>query len=796
MVLVGSKSRLATASAAPCVSRRFAPSAIGLTASNCFPRRVNMPPAEETLLIDNYDSFTFNLYQYLSTLGAKVRVVRNSDLKPQDLPSLNIRNLIISPGPGHPKTDGGISQAAIKYFSGKVPILGVCMGLECLVDALGGDISYAGEIMHGKTSKIRHDERGCFQGIPQGFQSIRYHSLSAHIKTIPDQLAICAFTEESGVVMAVRHREYTVEAVQYHPESILSEYGTEYLKNFLSLRGGTWEENPSFGVLDSQLPPFKYEPSGIPMATKLPSILDTIQKQRLEDINVAQRTPGTTTEDLQAALDLHLDPPLISLVRRLSQGPGPALMAEIKRASPSKGDISMGTRAPTQALKYALAGASVISVLTEPKWFKGSLLDMRLARQAVESIPNRPAILRKDFILDEYQIMEARIHGADTVLLIVAMLPTSRLAALMKYSRSLGMEPLVEVNNADEMASALELGAEVIGVNNRNLHTFQVDMKTTTRLADMCKEKNVILCALSGINSRKDVVDYLGQGVKAILVGEALMRASDPHLFIQELLDLPPTVPNKVQKPLVKICGIGSAEDALVAAEAGADFIGLIFAEKSKRKVSIKTAVEIATVVQTYRDEAEIPHPQSIDHPVPWFAFHAQTVQPLRKPLLVGVFQDQPLEDILALVSALKLDFVQLHGIEPLQMASYIPVPVIRVIHVKHDDTAETLKSISRPGLHQHLLLEAVKRGETVSGGSGTTIDLDLANELIEQGEAGGSPRLQLILAGGLNPENVAKIVKTVKPWAVDVSSGVETEGKKDAQKIRKFIEAAKSVSF
>lgn len=752
-----------------------------------------MSAAEETLLIDNYDSFTFNLYQSLCNLGAKVRVIRNSEIKPHELAGLKIRNLIISPGPGHPKTDGGISQAAIKYFAGKVPVLGVCMGLECLVDALGGEISYAGEIMHGKTSKIRHDERGCFKDLPQGFQSTRYHSLSAHIKSLPDSLAICAFTEESGVVMGVRHREYTVEAVQYHPESIISEFGDEYLKNFLSLRGGTWDENPSFGVLDTQLPPFKYEGTSGPAAAKLPSILETIQKQRLEDINVAKKTPGSTPEDLQASLNLHLAPPLISLVRRLSQGNSTAaLMAEIKRASPSKGAISLNTNAPTQALKYALAGAAVISVLTEPKWFKGSLLDMRLARQAVDSLPDRPAILRKDFILDEYQIMEARIYGADTVLLIVAMLPMIRLAALIKFSRSLGMEPLVEVNNTEEMSAALELGATVIGVNNRNLHTFQVDMETTTRLADMCRDKDVILCALSGINSRKDVTHYLEQGVRGVLVGEALMKAEDPQVFIRDLLNLPPPPPVIVTKPLVKICGIRSAEDALVAAEAGADFIGLIFAN-SKRRVSIDTAIEVATAVQTVREQQKIPLPQSAEQPLPWFTQHAESLKPLRKPLLVGVFQDQPLEEILAVASAVHLDIVQLHGSESSQMPTFIPLPVIRVVHAQADDTAETLASISRPGLHQFVLLEAVKPGEKVSGGSGITVNLDLARELQDKGEAGSSFSLPLILAGGLTPETVGKVVQYVKPWAVDVSGGVETDGRKDAKKISKFIEAAKA---
>ena len=750
--------------------------------------------ADETLLIDNYDSFTFNLYQSLCNLGANVRVVRNSELNLDDLPNLNIRNLVVSPGPGHPKTDGGISQAAIRYFSGKVPVLGVCMGLECLVDSLGGDISYAGEIMHGKTSRIRHDGRGCFKDIPQGANSTRYHSLSAHIKTLPEQLVVTACTEESGVIMGLRHRELTVEAVQYHPESILTESGDHYLKNFLALRGGRWEENPSFGVLDSQLPPFTYNapPDAKGAASKLPSILETIHIQRLKDIELAKSTPGTTSEDLETLLSLHLDPPIISLIPRLMSGTDPALMAEIKRASPSKGAISMNTNAAQQALTYALAGASVISVLTEPKWFKGSLLDMRLARQAVDHLPNRPAILRKDFILDEYQIMEARLYGADTVLLIVAMLSPPRLSALMTYARSLSMEPLVEVNGAEEMSTALDLGAKVIGVNNRNLHNFQVDMQTTTRLADMCKGKGVTLCALSGITSRQDVTQYMKEGVQAVLVGESLMRAAKPDVFIRELLDLPAPEPAEGASavPRIKICGLRSAEDALAAAEAGADFIGMIFAPKSKRAVDINTALEIVTTIRTYRSEnASASAPTSKSTNLPWFTRHSINLP--GKPLTVGVFQNQPLEEVLHLAHVTQLDLVQLHGSEPFQWATQIPLPVIRVFHAREHDTVESLRGITRPGLHEFVLLDAVKPGETLSGGSGFVVNLDLAKGVIDAGES-GSPgaRLPIILAGGLNAENIAQVIKEVKPWAVDVSSGVETDGKKDSTKIQQFIAA------
>lgn len=752
--------------------------------------------ADETLLIDNYDSFVFNLYQSLCNLGANVRVVRNSELSPDDLPNLNIRNLVVSPGPGHPKTDGGISQAAIRYFTGKIPVMGVCMGLECLVDSLGGDISYAGEIMHGKTSRIRHDGRGCFKDIPQGINSTRYHSLSAHIKTLPEQLVVTACTEESGVIMGVRHREFTVEAVQYHPESILSESGDHYIKNFLALRGGRWEENPSFGVLDPQLPHFTYSaPNAKGIASKLPSILETIHIQRLKDIELAKSTPGTTPEDLATLLSLHLDPPIIPLVPRLVSGTNPALMAEIKRASPSKGAISMSINAAQQALTYALAGASVISVLTEPKWFKGSLLDMRLARQAVDHLPNRPAILRKDFILDEYQIMEARLYGADTVLLIVAMLSPARLSALMTYARSLSMEPLVEVNSAEEMSAALDLGAKVIGVNNRNLHNFQVDMQTTTRLADMCKGKGVTLCALSGITSRQDVTQYMKEGVQAVLVGESLMRAANPDVFIRELLDLPAPEPTEgaFTVPRIKICGLRSAEDALVAAEAGADLIGMIFAPKSKRAVNINTALEIVTAIRTYRSEsAGASAPASKSTNLPWFTRHSINLP--GKPLTVGVFQNQPLEEVLHIAHVTQLDLVQLHGSEPLQWATQIPLPVIRVFHAREHDTVESLKGITRPGLHEFVLLDAVKPGETLSGGSGFVVNLDLAKGVIDAGES-GSPdaRLPIILAGGLDAENVAQVVKEVKPWAVDVSSGVETSGKMDPTKIQQFIAAVKA---
>ncbi|KAG7091002.1 hypothetical protein E1B28_010068 [Marasmius oreades] len=793
----------------------------------------------DVLMIDNFDSFTWNLYQQLRLAGAEVTVIRNDAIDPSLFSQLKIKSLIISPGPGHPQNESGISKAAIQYFEGKVPILGVCMGLECLVDFHGGQIGYAGEIMHGKVSRIKHDNRGCFKGIPQGIKSIRYHSLSASLTTLPSELAITALTEESNVIMGVRHRKYTVEAVQYHPESILSEGGDELIRNFLALRGGLWEDNPDFQV-SRDAPPFHVEP-GAPhvMNPKVHSILDKIHTQRLADVAQAQKAPGTTLTDLQTLYSLNIAPPQIPLLPRLKQTQGRlSLLAEIKRASPSKGPISVATSPASQALTYALAGANVISVLTEPKWFLGSLQDMLHARTAVASLPNRPAILRKDFILSRYQVLESRIWGADTILLIVSMLSEGLLRDLYQYSLELGMEPLVEVNNAKEMELALSLPAKVIGVNNRNLHDFAVDMSTTSRLSEMTKGKDVILCALSGIATPEDVEKYGAEGVNAVLIGESLMRARDPAAFIHQLFSLPsPTPPSchwSSGPPLVKICGVRSKEQALAIAEAGADMIGLVFVQKSKRYVDLDTAREISLAIRGSRPP---PSPSSLDDEslnAPWFTSQATRLSStISQPSIVGVFQDAPLSVILYAVSYCQLDIVQLHGAEPMEMANQIPVPVIRVCHVS--SKGADISGVIRPGLHEFVLLDSIREdGSGITGGSGKVVDLALARRIVDAGElvqdeAGATNSsedvktpisgtdsegrshakvaatpaaipskypLPIILAGGLKPENVAEAITHVQPWAVDVSGGVETEdGKaKDLDKVRAFINSTKQL--
>lgn len=265
-----------------------------------------------------------------------------------------------------------------------------------------------------------------------------------------------------------------------------------------------------------------------------PTILDRIVTQRRADVRAAkQRVPFA---ELQGQLGNA--PPVVDFAERLRRDAPMAVIAEIKRASPSRGDIAPGVDAGGRALAYAEAGAAAISVLTEPTWFKGSLQDMRDARNCVDALGDaRPAILRKDFVVDEYQVIEARAWGADTVLLIVAALHDAELRGLMDLSRALGMEPLVEVNNEAEMGRAVLAGATVIGINNRDLRDFRVDMGTTDRLATISHD-GAVLAALSGIASRADVERFQRAGATAVLVGEALMVAPDPRAKVRELAGL------------------------------------------------------------------------------------------------------------------------------------------------------------------------------------------------------------------------------------------------------------------
>jgi anthranilate synthase component II len=185
------------------------------------------------LLIDNYDSFTYNLYQYLSELGAEVDVFRNDKIDIEDIDQMAPEQIVISPGPCTPK-EAGVSVATVRRFAGRMPLLGVCLGHQCIGEAFGGVVAGAGEIKHGKMSRISHDGKGVFEGLPNPFGAVRYHSLAIVPESLPAELEVTA-TSESGVIMGVRHRRFVLEGVQFHPESILTQAGKGLLANFLSM---------------------------------------------------------------------------------------------------------------------------------------------------------------------------------------------------------------------------------------------------------------------------------------------------------------------------------------------------------------------------------------------------------------------------------------------------------------------------------------------------------------------------------------------------------------------------------
>ena len=203
------------------------------------------------LLIDNYDSFTYNLVQAFLVLGAEVQVYRNDAITPNAARKLSASHLCISPGPGTPY-DAGVSMDMIRAFAGSIPVFGVCLGHQSIVEVFGGKVVRAGRLMHGKTSLVEHDARGLFAGLPQPCEVGRYHSLIAAPESLPAHLEVTARTPE-GEIMGVRHRTLMVEGVQFHPESILTPEGPALMKNFLALSAGERKSESAVGVADASV---------------------------------------------------------------------------------------------------------------------------------------------------------------------------------------------------------------------------------------------------------------------------------------------------------------------------------------------------------------------------------------------------------------------------------------------------------------------------------------------------------------------------------------------------------------
>lgn len=445
-------------------------------------------------------------------------------------------------------------------------------------------------------------------------------------------------------------------------------------------------------------------------------------------IDVAARRAALPLAQLQA----HVEPTTRRLGVALRQ-PGRRFVLECKRASPSAGNL----RADLDPIAIADAYAGVadaISVLTDAPYFGGSFADLAAVRARCD-VP----ILCKDFVLDPYQVVEARAAGADAVLLMLSVLDDAGWRACAAAAASLGMEALTEVRDEAELDRALDLGAAIIGINNRDLATLRVDLATTERLAPRIPRDRTIVCE-SGIRARADL-DAVAAHVDAFLVGTHLMQAPRVDLAARELVF-----------GRVKVCGLTSATDAQLAYAAGASLGGLIFAAESPRCIDAARAAEIA----------------------------AASPLPLVGVFRIGTVVDDDNVRIAALAASLPLAAVQLHGDGPAQTIHALRALLPRGCEIwKALHAPERIPDIDAIGADR-LVLDGPR------GGSGTPFDWRVL-EVHPQ-------RDRLIIAGGITPDN-ARAAQALGAYAIDLNSGVESApGIKDATKLRRAFAALRGV--
>jgi indole-3-glycerol phosphate synthase/phosphoribosylanthranilate isomerase/anthranilate synthase/indole-3-glycerol phosphate synthase/phosphoribosylanthranilate isomerase len=396
----------------------------------------------------------------------------------------------------------------------------------------------------------------------------------------------------------------------------------------------------------------------------------------------------------------------------------------------------------TIARTYEAGGAAVISVLTEPHFFLGSPAYLTAIKHAV-NIP----VLRKDFIVDEYQVFEARAWGADAILLICAILDDAQLYNLLQLAHSLRMHALVEVHSREEAQRAINAGAIIIGVNSRDLVTFKMNPYLIRDIRRIIPADRVVV-AESGIHTEADVRRLARYDVQAMLVGESLVVSSNVPAQIHMLLH------GANASTQVKICGLSTPEHADAAIVAGADMLGFLFYEPSHRYIAPQQVSTLLTATQSY----------------------VQPAQGDVTPDLVGVFVNKEASYINDVVEQAGLHFVQLHGTEPPEFCQQIKHPVIKALPLKDTTDKELIKHYA--SVAWRLLLDTPT---PAWGGTGITGDWDLARQVAQEHK--------ILLAGGLTSDNVAQAIEQVHPWGVDVSSGVETAKQKDVAKIRAFIE-------
>jgi indole-3-glycerol phosphate synthase/phosphoribosylanthranilate isomerase/anthranilate synthase/indole-3-glycerol phosphate synthase/phosphoribosylanthranilate isomerase len=415
-----------------------------------------------------------------------------------------------------------------------------------------------------------------------------------------------------------------------------------------------------------------------------------------------------------------------------------SLIAEVKRASPSKGIFAPDIDPVMLASIYAQNGAAAISVLTEPHFFLGSFEYLVAIKQAV-SVP----VLCKDFIVDEYQVYEARAWGADAILLICAILDQTQLQRLINVAHDLQMSCLVEVHTSAEVKRAIEAGAVVIGINSRDLKTFQMNPYLIRDLRSLIPVNHIVV-AESGIHTSNDARRLARYDVQAMLVGESLVTSHNIPAQIRTLLG---AANESVQ---VKICGLRTKAQFLTAIDGGSDMLGFMFYEPSSRYIQPQEAKGMLNDFEQ------------------WHII----------PDIVGIFVNEEADFINDIVEQIGLHFVQLHGDESPEFCERIKRPVIKGLRLNGESDLIKIAAFTETAWRILLDTPTVKWG-----GTGETHDWNLARLVAQQ--------MPIFLAGGLTPENVAEAIRRVRPWGVDVSSGVETQGHKDPAKIRAFIQNA-----
>ena len=473
-------------------------------------------------------------------------------------------------------------------------------------------------------------------------------------------------------------------------------------------------------------------------------ILDTIVEAT--KIRVAQEKEVETPEAVKtAALALPSDTgfPFEAALRQQDFN----FICEVKKASPSKGIIAEHFPYLDIAKEYEVAGAAAISVLTEPDFFKG---DKKYLQEIASTV--KIPVLRKDFIIDEYQIYQAKIWGASAILLICACLDVPTLTKFRELADSLGLSSLVEAHDEKEVQMAIDCGARIIGVNNRNLKDFTVDVQNSVRLRNLVQD-DVIFVSESGLETPEDIQVLRDNNIGVALMGETFMRS-----------------PNKVEKlaylygptyytPKVKMCGISKVETIPAVVEAKPDYMGLVFAP-SKRQVTVEQAEILVEEL----------HKQCINH------YDTKVVK------TVGVFVNETLDNLVRIADTANLDAVQLHGDEDETFIQSLKertnVEVWKAVQIR--SAADVEKWIDSSA--DMLLFDAYHKDER--GGTGEVFDWSSLDAF----------ERPFMLAGGIDSTNVARAIRTVRPYGIDISSGIETNGMKDDKKITAFTKIVKSI--